>query len=321
VNTATQTTEMPKRRSFWSDVLIRLIREKPLGTVGMVIVLILFITGIFANYLAPYPPNEVNVAELMVPPSPNHILGTDNLGRDILSRIIYGARISMIVGLTATAIHTVLSTAIGMASGFIGGTFDLLVQRFIDAWICFPPLIILISLRTVVGAGMLQLILILGVVNGISAVRFKRSLVLAVRENMYVQASKALGAKTSAVLWRHLLPNILPMIIVLFSMTMGGIILAEASLSFLGLGLPLSLPSWGGMISGPGRSYMLRDPWLAMWPGIALSLAVFGINMLGDALRDLLDPRLRGGVGGYSLDMAEKARVKVQKKLKESRVR
>ena len=317
--TTSQGNGEPGRRRLWVALFIRLFREKPLGVVGLVLVAVLFFCGIFANFLAPEGYTTMHLDKRLSPPSREYPLGNDELGRNVLSRIIWGARLSMIVGITATAIHTVISTAIGMLSAYLGGKFDLIVQRLVDAWICFPGLVILITLMALVGPGLLQIILVLGVSSGISAIRFKRSLVFSIKENIYIHASEAIGARTGRILWSHVLPNIMPMIIVLFTIGMGGVILAEASLSFLGLGLPDPYPSWGRMISGPGRTYMLQAPWMGMWPGVALTLAVFGINMLGDAMRDLLDPRLRGGVGGYSIDRAERARLKVQKKLESSR--
>ncbi len=237
----------------------------------------------------------------MKPPSAKFLLGTDNIGRDVLSRIIYGARLSMIVGVVATSLHIVIATSLGMLSGYIGGKFDLIFQRFIDAYACFPDLVILITLMGIFGPGLLQIILVLGVSGGFRGVRFQRSLVFGIKENAYIEASRAIGATKWRILWKHLLPNILPMTIVLFTTGMGGVILAEASLSFLGLGLPPPYPSWGGMISGPGRTYLTIAPWMVFWPGLALSMAIFGINMFGDAMRDLLDPRLRGKIGRYSI--------------------
>lgn len=298
----------PKRRNLFVDVFSRLFREKPLGVIGLVIVVALFTTGIFADFIAPEKGTEdspgyniIHLADRFTPhfETRQYPLGTDQLGRDILSRIIYGARLSMIVAVAATAIHTILSTSIGVACGFLGGKFDFLVQRFVDAWICFPNLVILITLMAIFNPGMLTIIVVLGINGGIGASRLSRSLVFAIKENEYVEASRVVGGRTLHIMWRHLLPNILPMVIVIFSINMGGMILVEASLSFLGLGLPPPYPSWGMMISGEGRSNIVLAPWIMLWPGIVLSIVVFGINMFGDAIRDLLDPRLRGGLGRY----------------------
>jgi peptide/nickel transport system permease protein len=288
-----------KRRSLIVDLLIRLVKEKPLGTLGGVIVLLLFITGIFANFLAPYDFNEFIAGSFLKAPSAQHILGTDNVGRDILSRIIYGARVSMIVGLSAASIDVLVATIIGSLSGFIGGKFDLVVQRFVDAFMCFPGLILLVVLMSLLGSGMLQVILVLGFVWGIGGSRIVRGAVIGIKENVYVEAARAIGCSTWKLMTQHILPNIMAPIIILFTIAVGGIILAEASLSFLGYGIPPPTPSWGGMLSGAGRYYMLLAPWMVIWPGLALTIVVFGINMLGDAMRDLLDPRLRGGVGRY----------------------
>jgi len=318
IKSASQDTSKSKQRGQSRNFFKRLIREKPLGTVGLLIVLLLFLTGIFANFLAPEKNtanspgyNIVHVLDRLKPPSSQHPLGTDQLGRDVLSRVIYGARLSMIVAVVATLIHTVVSTVIGMACAYFGGWFDLIVQRFVDAWICFPPLVILITLMSVIGPGLIQILLVLGVSGGIHAVRMKRSLVFAIKENQYVYASRAMGASHWRTMIWHLFPNILPMIIVIFSTAMGGMIMAEASLSFLGFGLPAPYPSWGGMISGEGRSYLLIAPWMVVWPGLTLSLTIFGINMFGDAARDLLDPRLSGGLGSYKLEKTEVMRRKI----------
>jgi peptide/nickel transport system permease protein len=297
------TVAEPKRRSRVADFFVRLVREKPLGTVGAIIVLILFITGIFANFLAPYGMNETITRETLLAPSAKYWLGTDNLGRDLLTRIIYGARTSMIVGVAATAIATIISTVIGITCGYIGGKLDLVVQRIVDAWLCFPGLVILILIMSVTGPGLVQVIIVLGVRYGIGMSRVIRGAAISVKQNAYVEAAGALGCTTTRILWRHILPNIMAPVIVLFTTRMPVIILAEASLSFLGFGIPPPTPSWGGMLSGIGRSYMFLAPWMAIWPGLALASVVYGINMFGDAMRDLLDPRLRGGVGRYGLKL------------------
>jgi len=289
-----------KRHSFIADLFIRLVREKPLGTVGAVIVLILLLAGIFADLLAPYGFNEIYVADRLAPPSGSNILGADNLGRDLLSRIIYGARISMFVSLGASFLSMVISTLIGIISGYLGGKSDIVIQRFVDAWMCFPPLFIILTIMAIVGPGLIQVILVLGVLYGIGGSRIVRGAVISIKENVYVEAAKSIGCPTGIMLFRHILPNVMAPIIILFTTRMGAAIIAEASISFLGFGIPPPTPSWGGMLSESGRRLMLRAPWMAIWPGLSLSVVVYGINMFGDALRDLLDPRLRGGLGRYS---------------------
>ena len=233
-----------KRRSFAVNFFIRLVKEKPLGTVGLVITLILLLTGIFANFLAPYGMNEMTGA-FKVPPSPGHWLGTDNLGRDLLTRIIYGARISVIVGLAASTICSLVAVVIGMVSGYIGGKFDLIVQRVVDAVFCFPSLILVLVLISIMGAGLWNLIIVIGITWGIITSRIARSAVIAIREDVYIQAAVAIGCPTSRILTRHILPNIMAPVIVQFSVNLPSIILAEASLSFLGFGIPPPNPSWG----------------------------------------------------------------------------
>lgn len=296
----------PKRRSGFVDFLLRLVREKPLGTAGGIITLLLLLTAIFANYIAPYGMNAIHPADSLSPPSAQYILGTDNLGRDELSRIIYGARVSVVVGFSASAIATLLSVVIGLVSGFIGGKLDMALQRFVDAWMCFPGLILLIIAVTVIGAGLWQIIVVLALQFGISGSRIVRGAVMGIKENMYVDAARAIGAPTGIILLKHILPNIMAPIIILFTTRVPAVIISEASLSFLGLGIPPPMPSWGGMLSSTGRQFMLMAPWLALWPGLALTLVVYGVNMFGDALRDILDPRLRGGIGRYGTTKANK---------------
>lgn len=279
--------------------LNRLVREKPLGTIGGIIVILFLFTAIFCDFLAPYGMNEMDRKAFLASPSSQHWLGTDNLGRDMLSRVIYGARISVIVGLAATTVSIVVSSLIGATCGFLGGKFDMVAQRFVDAFMCFPGLILLIALVAVVGQGIWQLILILGISMGINGSRVVRSAVLTVRVNVYIDAAQAIGCSVPRTIIRHILPNIMAPIIILFSTRMPTVIMSEAGLSFLGLGIPPPNPTWGGMLSGSGRDYMRLAPWMAIWPGLALSVVIYGVNMFGDALRDLLDPRMRGGAGSY----------------------
>ena len=280
--------------------LVRLWREKPLGAVGGVVMLALILVAIFADVLAPFPFDEVNLRALLQRPSAEHLMGTDQLGRDFLSRNIHGARISMLVGMAATTLNVIVAVLIGGTSGFLGGKWDLAVQRFVDAWMAFPGLLLLLTIMSLVGQGLLQLILVLGVTGGVVASRLVRGAVIGVKENDYLQAATATGSTRMAALLRHVLPNVAAPIIVVFSINIGAVIITEASLSFLGFGLSPEIPSWGSLLSRDGRKYMEQAPWLALWPGLCLTLTVYSLNMFGDALRDLLDPRLRGGVGRYA---------------------
>ncbi len=272
----------------------KLFREKRLGAAGAVVAIFFLLVGIFADVLAPYGMNEVDMGARMHAPSWEHPFGTDNLGRDLLSRCIYGAQISVIIGLSVAVISTAVSALIGIVSGYFGGKIDMLIQRFVDAWMSFPGLVVLIVVASVFGSGISQFFLSLGMLIGIGGSRIVRSAVVSVREDMYIHAAKSIGASTPRILWRHVLPNVIPPLIVLFSSSVGAAILAESGLSFLGLGVPPPHPTWGGMLSGNGRTYMLQGPWLALAPGICLTLVVYAINVFGDALRDMLDPRMRG---------------------------
>ena len=290
-----------KKHSVLVGFLIRMVKEKPLGTVGGIITLLLLLTGIFANFIAPYGESETHILDMLAAPSARYWLGADNLGRDMLSRVIFGARVSVIVGLGASALATILSLIIGMLCGYIGGKLDLLVQRVVDAVMCIPQLILMMVVISIIGAGMLSVITVLGVMWGIVGSRHTRSCVIGIKENVYIEAARAIGCSTPRMLIRHILPNIMAPTIVLFSVRVPNAILTEASLSFLGFGIPPPTPSWGGMLGGAGRDYMLQAPWMVIWPGLALSTVVYGVNIFGDAVRDLLDPRLRGGVGRYGV--------------------
>ncbi|MFC1860597.1 ABC transporter permease [Chloroflexota bacterium] len=297
-----------KKRSFIADFFIRLWKEKPLGTAGAIITLILLATGIFANLLAPYGMNESHVYDALTAPSAKYWLGTDNLGRDILSRVIFGARISVIVGLAGSGIAALLSVFIGILSGYIGGKFDLIVQRFVDALMCFPGLILLMVLMSIIGTGVLQVIIVLGFRWGVTGSRVIRGATISIKENVYVEAAKSIGCSTTRILIRHILPNIMAPVIVLFTTRVPNVILVEAALSFLGFGIPPPTASWGGMLSGNARMYMFMAPWMAVWPGLALAFVVYGVNIFGDAVRDLLDPRLRGGIGRYGVRVEKQAK-------------
>ena len=315
------------RFSFLRD----LFRKKPLGAAGMIILILLALTAVFADVLAPYPmvngAMQVDVINKLQEPyflmsaaeraavTKVHLLGTDSLGRDVLSYLIYGARTSVILCLCCTVISTLVSLTIGTLSAVIGGWFDLLVQRLVDAWLCIPSMLILLILMSMLGQGMPQLVFALSVPGGIAGSRVIRSAAMSVKDSGYVRSSGLLGA---GALWktvRHVVPNILPLIITNAAGSLGSVVLMEASLSFLGYGVDPATPSWGYMITQQGKPNMYVAPYLAIWPGICISLMVFSASMFGDAVRDLLDPRLKGGVGSYSTKKLRRVTEKMQRRL------
>jgi peptide/nickel transport system permease protein len=296
----TAAVEVRKSRNLVVDTLKRLVREKPLGTVGAIIVLVLLFTGVFADFLAPYEFTDQSLFDRLQPSSAQHLLGTDHLGRDVLSRVIYGARISMYVCLAGSVICAVSGTVIGLISGFFGGKADMIIQRFVDAFMCFPPIFLYLMVMSLLGQGLWQVILVLGFIRGIHQSRIIRSTVISIKGNVYVDAANAIGCSNLRMIRKHIFPNVLAPIITVTVVSSGYMILGEAMLSFLGFGMPPDQPSWGTMLAGPGRTYLLKAPWLALWPGLALAISVYGLNIFGDAIRDLLDPRLRGGLGRYS---------------------
>jgi peptide/nickel transport system permease protein len=272
----------------------RFARRKPLGALGAVIVVAMLLMAVFAERIAPYGYDETVRGARMKAPSAAHWLGTDNLSRDMWSRIVYGARVSITIGFLTIALAMVLATAIGVTSAYFGGPWDLIVQRVVDAWLSFPYLIIILSVMAVLGPGLGNVVIALAVLIAATNSRVIRGATLGVIQQAYVEAARATGCGHTRIIVRHLLPNVTATIIILATIGLGTVILAESALSFLGFGVPPPYPSWGAMLSGSGRTYMFRAPWMAVWPGVAISLAVFGFNMLGDALRDVLDPRLRG---------------------------
>jgi peptide/nickel transport system permease protein len=279
----------------WVAAIAWFARHKPLGAVGGVIVVAMLVMAVFAEQIAPYRFDETIRGARMRPPSAAHWLGTDNLSRDMWSRIVYGARVSVTVGFATIALAIAVATGICVSSAYFGGAWDLVVQRIVDAWLSFPYLVIILSVMAVLGPGRLNLIISVAIIAAATNSRVIRSATLSVMQSQFVEAARAMGCGHARIIVRHLLPNVAATIIILATIGLGAVILAESALSFLGFGVPPPYPSWGAMLSGSGRTYMLRAPWMAVWPGVAISLAVFGFNMLGDALRDVLDPRLRGG--------------------------
>jgi peptide/nickel transport system permease protein len=274
--------------------IARFARRKPLGAIGGVIVVAMLVMAVFAERIAPYNYDETIRGARMVAPGAAHWLGTDNLSRDMWSRIVFGARVSVTVGFLTIGLATLMATALGVSSGYFGGAYDLVVQRVVDAWLSFPYLIIILSVMAVLGPGLLNVVLALSLIITATNSRVIRGATIAVAQHAFVEAARAMGCGHARIIVRHILPNVVATVIILATIGLGAAILAESALSFLGFGVPPPYPSWGSMLSGSGRTYMFRAPWMAIWPGVAISLAVFGFNMLGDALRDVLDPRLRG---------------------------
>ena len=285
---------VPKRTLNIGRALWWFVRRKPIGAASGLIVVAMLVMTVFAERIAPYSYDEAVRGARMKPPSAAHWLGTDNLSRDIWSRVVFGARVSVTVGFATIFLGTVVATALGVSSGYFGGKYDLVVQRIVDAWMSFPYLVIILSVMAVLGPGLLNVILSLSIIVAATGSRVIRGATIAVAQHAYVEGARAMGCGHTRIVIRHILPNVTATIIILATIGLGGVILAESALSFLGFGVPPPYPSWGSMLSGSGRTYMYRAPWMAVWPGVAISLAVFAFNMLGDALRDVLDPRLRG---------------------------
>jgi peptide/nickel transport system permease protein len=295
-----QTLPVPRTlpRPWRVPAMVRLVltfaRRKPLGAIGGAIVLALLIMAVFAGQIAPHAYDQSIRGARMKPPSSQFWMGTDNLSRDVWSRVVYGARISVTVGFATVALATLMATAIGVSSAYLGGAYDIVVQRIVDAWMSFPALVVILSLIAALGPGLPNLILALSILGAASASRVIRGATLSVIANPYVEGARAVGAGHLRIVLLHVLPNVTGTILILATIGLGTVILAESALSFLGFGIPPPYPSWGAMLSGSGRSFMYYAPWMALFPCAAISLAVFGFNMLGDALRDVLDPRQRG---------------------------
>jgi peptide/nickel transport system permease protein len=274
--------------------LVRFCRKKPLGAAGGFIMLLIVFTAIFANVLQTHDPISTNAADTLARPSASHWLGTDHLGRDIYSRILHGARVSLLVGLGSTLVASLLGGIIGLLSGYVGGKTDLVAQRVMDILQGLPLLVLALVMAAALGPSIPNVILAISIPIMPRAARVIRSSVLSIREFQYVEAARALGLTHLRIAFRHIMPNTIGPFIVLGTAQLGSAILTEAALSFLGLGVPEPYPSWGRMLSVSAAEYAQKAPWLVLFPGIAISLAVFGANLLGDALRDTLDPRLRG---------------------------
>ena len=269
-------------------------QRKPLGAVGGFLLIVLILIAILAPVISPYDPYEINQDTVLGPPQQSFLLGTDELGRDVLSRVFFGARISIYVGVSSVLIGITLGFILGTVSAYVGGVFDLVFQRLIDALLSFPTVILALAIIAVLGSGINNVILALVITLIPTTSRTIRAQVLSLKELDYVLAATAVGSSPTRIIFRHLMPNCFAIYIVLATLSLGLAITTEASLSFLGLGVPPDVPTWGGMLTTAARQYLRTAPWLAISPGIAVALAVFAVNLLGDSLRDVLDPRLRG---------------------------
>jgi peptide/nickel transport system permease protein len=283
----------PRQSSPIGQVL-HVARQNPLGAFGGLITSLVLIVAVFGPFVAPQRYDHVNVPDRLQAPSKAHILGTDSLGRDVLSRIIYGARVSAGLSLSAVLIASLIAITLGLLSGYTGGTFDMLVQRLVDVLLAFPGIILLISLTAFLGRGLPQLAIGIAILLIAGSTRVCRAATLQAKAQPYVEAAVSLGASRPRIIVRHILPNIFAPLMVVATGQLGFAILIEATASFLGYGVRPPYPSWGSMLGGDARSYLQHVPLLSVWPGLAIFLTVYSLNVLGDTLRDVLDPKLRG---------------------------
>ena len=283
----------PSRARRWWDAAWKFTREKPLGAAGAAIVVLMILAAVLADVIAPYKPLETDYGAMLGAPSAEHWLGTDEFGRDLLSRIIYGARTALLVGFTAAFVGATLGLVIGVASAYFGGRIDLIIQRLVDVFISFPIIILALAVVAVLGTGTDRVILAILIPMVPRAARICRASALAIRELPYVDAARAAGFRDERIILRHMVPNVVAPYLIVLTAFVGQAILLEASLSFLGLGVQEPTPAWGLMLHGGASQYAETAPWMAIYPGVAISLAVFGFNLFGDSLRDALDPKLR----------------------------
>lgn len=282
----------PPRINEWKRV-IKIIAGRRVNILGMVIITLFIIVAIFAPYFAPYDPNELNLKAFLLQPSATHLFGTDNLGRDTFSRTLYGARISLLVGLVSVGIAAIIGTLLGLFAGYFSKWVHMFIMRFIDALMSIPPLVLMLAIAAVLGGGLLNILIALGIGIVPTYCRLTAGQILSLKQSDFVTAARSLGSNNRRIMFRHLLPNSFAPLIVAMTMNIGFAILAEASLSYLGIGIAPPTATWGSMVSG-GYGYLLSNPLLSFAPGIAILLVVLSFNMVGDGLRDALDPRLRG---------------------------
>ena len=286
-------TRPERSRRPWKPVT-NFITSKPLGAAGAAIIIVMVLMSVGQPLITFFDPVEWNLKDKLDAPSLKHWLGTDQMGRDLWSRIIVGARVSLLVGFASVAFGSGLGGVLGIVSAWFGGKIDQITQRLMDALMAIPTLILALAVTASLGQSMFNIIIAIGIVQIPRANRVVRSQALSVKESQFVDAARAIGASDVRIMFRHITPQVVAPWLIIATSALGIAILTEATLSFLGLGVPPPQPSWGGMLSGAARDYFVVAPWMAIWPGLALSLSIYGFNLFGDGLRDVLDPRLRG---------------------------
>jgi peptide/nickel transport system permease protein len=298
-------------------------RKKPLGAFGALVLILTVVVAVFSPWIAPYSYTAQHLSDSLQSPNGTYLFGTDKQGKDVFSSIIIGSQVTVLVGLGSVFVAAVLSVLIGGVSGYLGGRTDIIMQRVVDIWVALPPIFLLITFVSVLGTGgegflgigrgpdigldpkdgnwiwytffrSTVVIFSLGIILAGYGIRIVRSAVLALKENTYIEAARAIGAGDIRIMWHYVLPNIMPLVIILATVNLGVAVLAEATISFLGFGIQAPFPTWGQMLGTQGRTYGPEAQWLMWFPGAAIFISVYGFNMLGDALRDVLDPRLRG---------------------------
>lgn len=280
-------TRNSKRETFWDRL-----RRNRMAMAGLILVLGLFAVAVFAHWLAPYDPTLINLKEVLMPPSPAHFLGTDTLGRDVLSRLIYGARISLLVGFVAVGLATLIGVLVGALAGYYGGVVDAVLMRLVDLMLCFPTLFLILAVIAVLGPSIWNIMVVIGVTGWMGVARLVRAEFMSLREREFVVAARALGASDARLIWRHLLPNALTPVMVSATLGVAGAILTESALSFLGLGVQAPTPSWGNILT-MGKDNLEIAWWLSVFPGLAILVTVMSYNLLGEGIREAIDPRLR----------------------------
>ena len=292
VRVESETESLSDKRPI-GRVVLSLMRRKPLGAAGAIIVVVMILMAIFANFVAPYDPVANSFADMTLAPSWAHLLGTDQFGRDMFSRIVFGARTALFVGFTSAIVGATIGLVLGVGSAYFGGRIDLIFQRVMDVFMAFPLIIMALAVVSIFGTGAQNVIIAITIPFIPRCARVVRSSALAIREVPYIDAARANGFSHARIILRHMVPNVMAPFLIMITAFVGQAILLEASLSYLGLGVQEPTPAWGLMLQGGAEEYALSAPWMAIFPGLAITLAVFGFNLFGDAVRDVLDPRLR----------------------------